>query len=275
MASFTYCLNTSTVQGQQLSLPDEVDLAARAGYGAIEPWIGEIEAYRDGGGSLVDLRKRVGDAGLTVASAIGFAPWIVDDDAARAAGLERARRDMDLVAQLGGGLIAAPPVGHQDRAGLNLLAAAERYAALMAVGRSIGVLPQLEVWGFSKSLSRLGEALLIAAESGCADASLLLDIYHLHKGGSGYDTLALLNGNAIRLFHVNDYPALPPAALTDAHRLYPGDGVAPVREVLSTLQRIGSTAFLSVELFNRDYWKQDPLTVARTSLEKLKALAPP
>jgi 2-keto-myo-inositol isomerase len=29
---------------------------------------------------------------------------------------------------------------------------------------------------------------------------------------------------------------------------------------------------LSLEVFNRDYWRQDPLTVARTGLEKMKAL---
>jgi 2-keto-myo-inositol isomerase len=274
MASFTYCLNTSTIQGQKLPLVDEVDIAARAGYGAIEPWIAQIEAYRNAGGSLADLRKRIAGAGLKVASAIGFAPWIVDDDAARAAGLEHARRDMDLVAQIGGEMIAAPPVGYQDKAGINLFAAAERYAELMEVGRAIGVLPQLEVWGFSKTLSRLGEALLIASESGCADAGLLLDIYHLHKGGSGYDTLNLINGQAIRIFHVNDYPALTHYELTDAHRVYPGDGIAPIRPVLETLAKNGSTAFLSVELFNKDYWQQDAFTVAKTALEKLKALTP-
>jgi hypothetical protein len=29
---------------------------------------------------------------------------------------------------------------------------------------------------------------------------------------------------------------------------------------------------LSLELFNRELWKQDPLVVARTGLEKIKAL---
>jgi len=269
---FTYCLNTSTVQGQKLSLVEEIDLTAKAGYGAIEPWIGEIEQHRDGGGSLSDLNKRITDAGLKVASAIGFAPWIIDDDAARAKGLEHAKRDMDLLASIGGQMIAAPPVGYQDKTGLNLFAAAERYAELVEVGRRAGVIPQVEVWGFSKTLNHLGEAIFIATESGCADAGLLLDVYHLHKGGSGYDTLGLLNGNAIRIFHVNDYPSMPRADLTDSHRVYPGDGIAPLRQILKTLTDIGSNAFLSVELFNKDYWTQDPLVVAQTALRKLKSL---
>ena len=35
-------------------------------------------------------------------SAIGFAQWLVEDDKARAKGLEQAKRDMDLVRQIGG-----------------------------------------------------------------------------------------------------------------------------------------------------------------------------
>jgi len=95
--AFHYCFNTSTIRGQKLSLIEEIDIAAKAGYNAIEPWINEIEAYVNQGGSLPDLKKRISDLGLTVASAIGFAEWIVDDDARRTKGLEHARRDMDLV----------------------------------------------------------------------------------------------------------------------------------------------------------------------------------
>lgn len=275
MASpFAYCLNTSTIQGQKLSLVDEVDLAAAAGYQAIEPWINEIERFRDDGGSLADLGKRVVDRGLVVASAIGFAPWVVDDAAERAKGLEQAKRDMDLVAQLGGRLIAAPPVGHHERPGLNLLAAAERYAKLCDVGQKAGVVPMVEVWGFAQSLNRLGEAALIAIESGRPEACILADVYHLHRGVSGHEGLRLLNGDAVRLFHVNDYPAATPRErLTDADRVYPGDGDAPLREIFHSLRAIGSRPFLSVELFNKAYWQQDALSVAKVALQKTRAIA--
>jgi hypothetical protein len=33
----------------------------------------------------------------------------------------------------------------------------------------------------------------------------------------------------------------------------------------------GFRGMLSLELFNRDYWKQDALTVAKTGLEKTQA----
>jgi sugar phosphate isomerase/epimerase len=199
--AFTYCLNTSTIRGQGLGLVAEVELAAKAGYQAIEPWLGELDKYAKEGGSLPDLRKRIADRGLKVASAIGFAGWIVDDDAQRTKGLDQAKRDMELVRALGGTRIAAPPAGATDKT-VALPDAARRYRALLELGERIGVTPQVEVWGFSKSLSRLAETVYVAVESGHPAACVLPDVYHLHKGGSGFDTLKLLSGVAVQVFHV-------------------------------------------------------------------------
>ena len=114
MAEFHYSFNTSTVRGQKLSLVEVVDIAAQAGYHAIEPWVKELETYVQQGGSLPDLKKHIADSGLSVESAIGFAEWIVDDEERRTKGLEQARRDMDLVQQIGGKRIAAPAAGATD-----------------------------------------------------------------------------------------------------------------------------------------------------------------
>ena len=136
---FGYCLNTATLSGQNLGIVKLIDIAGSAGYGAIEPWLREIDPYADAGGSLDDLRKQIVDAGLTVESAIAFAPWIVNDDAARAKGLEQMKRDMDRVAKIGGKRIAAPPIGANGShdGDIDLHAAAERYRAICDLRRSI------------------------------------------------------------------------------------------------------------------------------------------
>lgn len=269
---FRYCLNTSTIRGQKLGIVEEVEIAAKAGYDGIEPWLRELEEYVQQGGSLRDLRKRIEDAGLTVESAIGFAQWIVDDDDARARGLEQAKRDMDLLQQIGGKRLAAPPAGATEQTDLDLMRAAERYRALCELGDRMGVVPQVEVWGFSKSLARLGESVFVAIESGHPHACLLPDVYHIYKGGSDFAGLRMLGPHGVQVFHVNDYPADPPReSINDSHRVYPGDGVAPLDAIFQTLREIGFCGALSLELFNRDYWQQDALTVARTGLEKTKA----
>lgn len=268
---FVLCLNTATIRGQKLGIVKEVEVTAKAGYPAIEPWIGAIESYQKEGGSLPDLKRRIADLGLTVESAIGFPQWIVDDDAKRAQGLERAKFEMDLVAQIGGKRIAAPPSGATDLPRLDLSQATERYRALLEAGDQIGVVPQLELWGFSKNLNRLGECAGVAIETRHPRACVVADIYHLYKGGSDFAGLRLLSRNAMQVFHMNDYPAATPREkIDDSYRIYPGDGVAPVTEILRTLHANCGPTVLSLELFNRKYWEMDALEVARAGLEKMK-----
>ena len=268
---FHHCLNTSTLRGHKLPLVDVVEIAAKAGYEAIEPWIEEIQRHVQSGGSLKDLNKRIRDLGLTVEGGIGFAEWIVDDDARRAKGLEVAKRDMDLLLQIGGKRMAAPAMGATDRNDMHPLKIAERYRALLEIGDQIGVVPMVEVWGFSQTLRSLGEAAYVAIEARHPKACVLADIYHLYKGGSDYAGLRLLHGQGMPVLHVNDYPAIPREKINDSDRVYPGDGIAPLDTIFQELKALGFQGYLSLELFNETYWKQDALTVAKTGLEKTRA----
>jgi 2-keto-myo-inositol isomerase len=270
---FGYCFNTSTIMGQKLDLVEIVEIVGKAGYQALEPWVRELDEYVKKGGNLKDLGQRIRDRGLTVESAIDFFEWVVDDETRRKRALEQARRSMDMIRQIGGKRIAAPPAGATNRPGVDLLKAAARYRALLDLGEQMGVVPQAEVWGFSQTLGRLGEAALVAMESGHPQACILADVYHLYKGDSRPSGLRLLSGSAMHVLHFNDYPAKPArTAITDGHRVYPGDGIAPLKTILQDLKQIGYRGVLSLELFNRDLWKQDPATVARTGLEKMRAV---
>ena len=55
-------------------------------------------------------------------------------------------------------------------------------------------------------------------------------------------------------------------------RLFPGDGVAPLTDLLQMLRRTGGQKVLSLELFNRKYWSEDALELAKTGLAKMKAV---
>jgi len=272
-AGFTYCLNLSTIRGQKLGLVKELETASKAGFRSVEIWMDSLQTYLDQGGTLADVRKRLGDLGLKVENAIGFAQWIVDDDATRKQGLEQLRKEMDQLAQIGCKRTAAPPMGATKEPGLDLKRAAERYRAILELGDQTGVVPQLEMWGFSQNLSRVSEVLYVAAESGHPSARLLLDVYHLYKGGSSLDSLHLVGKPAIEIFHVNDYAAnTTPSAITDADRVYTGDGIAPIRRILQALRTPDKPLTISLEVFNKDYYNQDALQVAKTALTKMKAV---
>jgi 2-keto-myo-inositol isomerase len=273
-SGFRYCLNTATISGYRLNLADQIEVAAKAGYQAIEPWVSSIHEYGDGKTTLADLRKRIADGGLTVESAIAFPEWIVEDPGRRAKGLEQVRRDMEVVAQIGGKRIAMPPAGVKDENGIALARIAERYRAVLELGDQAGVVPELEFWGSSPCLSRLSQAAYAALEASHRKACVLADVFHLYKGGSGFDGLRLLSGQAIQVIHMNDYPGNPPrAGISDRDRVYPGDGVAPINQILADLQRVAPGLVLSLELFNPAYWKGNALDTAKTGLAKMKAAA--
>ena len=136
----------------------------------------------------------------------------------------------------------------------------------------MGVVPQVEVWGSSKNLHRLGQSMFVVIESGHPKACLLPDVYHTYKGGSNFHGFKTISRRTIQVFHLNDYPADPPReTIGDGDRVMPGDGIAPLTQILRDLLDNGSEAVLSLELFSRAYWEKDPLDVAKTGLAKMKA----
>ena len=270
---FKYCLNTSTIRGQNIGIAAEVELASKVGFHGLEPWVNELEDYQKKHGSLKDLRKQIDDSGLKIVDAIAFPQWIVDDEAQRSAALEQAKKAMDLVSQIGGTHIAAPASGEKAGGPLIPLAAiAERYHAMLELGDKMGVTPILELWGHSKLLGKVADVAYVACAAQHPKSAILLDIYHMYKGGSNFDDLHILSGQALPVVHTNDYPDKPDRAkITDAFRVYPGDGVAPLTRIFQTLKAVGFTGYLSVELFNRTYWKESPAKVAQAAIDKTRA----
>lgn len=272
---FTLCLNMSTIRGHKLGFVNELETASKAGFRSVEIWIDSLQEYLKNGGTTADARKRIGDLGITIENLIGFSPWIIDDESARAKGLDQMKREMTLLAELGCKRTAAPPVGAQspDAPVIDLRRAAERYRAILDMSDQTGVVPQLELWGFAKNLNKLSEVMYVAIESGHPSARVLLDIYHLYKGGSSQASLPLVGKPGIDIFHVNDYPAnLARETITDADRVFPGDGVAPIRETLSLIKRADKPIVLSLEVFNKGYYAQPAQDVVNTAMKKMKAM---
>ncbi|MDX5338627.1 MAG: sugar phosphate isomerase/epimerase, partial [Cyclobacteriaceae bacterium] len=108
---FKFSLNTSTIRGQKLSLPEIIELAARAGYDGFEPWMMEIQGYLDSGKSLASLKKLASDAGLDFFDCIGFPTWMAQDAEKSKVGFVQMEKEMGILADLGCPRVAAPAIG--------------------------------------------------------------------------------------------------------------------------------------------------------------------
>lgn len=268
---FGYCLNTSTIRANNLGIVGVVEAASRAGFHAIEPWIMELDAYTKSGGTLKDLGRRIADAGLTVEGAIAFNSFVNDDATERAASLERMKADMDKVAQIGGTRIAAAP--GNSRVAVSLDNVATYYREALEMGRTMGVLPVLELWGTHPLLGPLRNGIYVTVAAGHPDASLLLDVFHLYKSGTSFSSLKQINGASLHVLHINDYPqAADPATLNDGNRIYPGDGVAPLPQIIRDMYNSGFRGHFSLELFNKEYWTKSADENLQTGLEKIRSV---
>jgi len=271
--SFRFCLNTSTISGQNPGLLNAIEIAAKAGYDGMELWMNDIKDYVKQGHSIESLSKSILSKGIAIENLISFTAWMVDNDTMRKAALAELEEEMKITAALGCHRIAAPPAGVERGKPLDFQKAGSRYHEILELGRKYKVMPQLEFWGASGTLYNFGQALAIAAAANDPDARILPDVYHLFRGGSGFEGLKLVNGKVIEVIHMNDFPASKPVnEQTDSDRVYPGDGAAPIKQVLRDLLGMGGTKVLSLELFNKTYWAQDALLVASTGLRKMKSL---
>lgn len=271
--SFEISLNTSTISGQKLGLLKTINVAAQAGYNGVELWIPDIQEYLKSGNSIQSLASHIRSKKLKVYNLISFTHWMADDDNKRSAALQQLEDEMKLASVLGCRYIAAPPAGVEKGTLPDYAVIGKRYSHILDLGQKHKVTPVLEFWGASGTLYNISQAMAIAAYANHPDARILPDVYHMFRGGSGFETLKLLSGRAVELVHINDYPGNKPVdQQNDGDRVYPGDGVAPLPQILKDLKAMGGTKILSLELFNKNYWQQDALQVAKTGIDKIKTL---
>lgn len=91
----------------------------------------------------------------------------------------------------------------------------------------------------------------------------VLDTFHFYAGNSSFEAIEKLNPEKLFIFHINDAENLPKEQLTDAHRLYPGEGILPIKEIKAKFDQIGYDRMVSIEIFRPEYWNEDPFEVAR------------
>ncbi len=265
--AFKYSLNSSTVRTTPLL--KKIEVAAKAGYTGIELWHDDLEDFVSKGGRLQDVRKALDDNGLVAPTTIYLRGWCEPDGPAHKAGIEECKLRLEQAVVVGAPhTIAGPPPGMVDYE-----LAGRRYAELLAIGRGIGVLPSMEYLGFVEDVNSIAKALRIMENSRQSDATIVLDPFHDFRGGAGCSDIARLRGSQIAVCHFDDAPASPPSHTQhDGDRVMPGEGVIDLQKFVRLLKQVGYNGFVSLELFREDLWQSDPLTAARTGLEKMRAI---
>jgi len=262
------CLDFATIRPSPTVA--KIRIAAAAGYDAIEPWEGDLHRYEQDGGDLKDLGKRIKDMGLFVPSVIGLWGAIPATREAFDKSLVDTRRRMRQAADVGAKHIQVVPQPKRPWEQFDPKWAADRYRELIEIGlNDYGIRPALVFVEFLPGVKRMGQAAAIAIDANHPQAKIIPDVFHMLIGDSGFNGLRHMNGEFFAIFQFNDAPKnIPVADMQDKDRVYPGDGILPLPDILNDLHATGYTGCVSLELYNPTYWEQDHLEVAKTGLAK-------
>jgi len=141
---------------------------------------------------------------------------------------------------------------------------------LARLGSEYGVNVCFEFLGFkSRSVRTLEESWSVLKELPSNQVNLVIDTFHFYVGGSSLDSLEDMPVERLSVVHINDVERKARDELGDGDRVLPGEGVMNPKTLIDRLRAKGYAGPLSVELFREDYWRQDPMSVAKKARQSL------
>ncbi|MFX0103215.1 MAG: sugar phosphate isomerase/epimerase family protein, partial [Candidatus Hodarchaeota archaeon] len=113
--------------------------------------------------------------------------------------------------------------------------------------------------------------LLEAAESdGLPPSGLVIDTFHFFLGEHEPEEIKDVPLEKLWLIHFNDSVDKPIDLLQDGDRVWPGGGYFQLEQFVDAVRSMGYDGYFSLELFNVDYWKENPREMAKKGYESLK-----
>jgi 2-keto-myo-inositol isomerase len=244
---------------------------ARAGIRAVEPNLMKVREFTQKESPAV-ARRLLDDLGLKAVSSSNQT-GLAEPGEQRAQSLEQLKWKVELAQAIGADRIVAPSVGTGAYTEDDFKRGADNLREAGEIGKPFGVAIILEFTRTSRFAACLPTALKMVRDANHSHVRLMMDTYHFWGGTSKFEDLELLRDGELHHLHFEDVPADPPRELLgQAHRVYPGDGIAPLRRIVELLQRKHYAGAASLELFNPAIQSTDPYEVAKKARAAIEPL---
>ena len=241
------------------SLETDVQAAQAAGFDYVEIWAAKLKDK-----STADLKNLFAEAGVPPLS-INSIEHITFRDAEAYEGIKQQCRELSqIAAEIECPYIVVVP-GRLPPGEVDVVAESVHVLSeLCDIAAEHGVALAFEFLGQPDcSVPTLDLADEIVRTTARDNLGLVIDSFHFYAGGSNVQMIEKLDPRLIYIFHINDAEDLPRAQLEDRHRLLPGLGILPLREMMQAFKKIGYDDVASVEIFRPEYWERDPFELAR------------
>ena len=104
------------------------------------------------------------------------------------------------------------------------------------------------------------------------NVGMLLDTWHFCAGGSRPEELSALRGDRLFMVHVSDCPVRAPFTAQRAESYWPGEGDAPLEELLRSVRATGYDGPCSVEVMDPNVLALPAEEAIRRAAETMKPL---
>jgi 2-keto-myo-inositol isomerase len=247
-------------------LATDIRAAAAAGFEYLEIWAAKLRKFLKDN-SVADLKTLFNESGIKPLSINSIEHITFRDDAAYAQIRTECEELSSIAEAIGCPYIVVVP-GQFPPGGLSSYEVIEETVRVLRELASIaerhGVALAFEFLGQKDcSVQTLELADEIVQKVNRRNIGLVIDIILFYAGGSTVKMIDVLDPKRLFIFHINDAQNLPADKLTDAHRLLPGLGILPLKEIIAAFKQIGYDAVASVEIFRPEYWERDPFELAR------------
>lgn len=143
--------------------------------------------------------------------------------------------------------------------------------AMSQVASMYGVNIAFEFLGFPWcSVRTAAQAWDIVHALDLPNVGMVIDTCHFYAGNSTLESIKTIDAKKLAVFHINDVEPMVKEQIEDANRLFPGDGVIPLHDIIGAVRATGYDGVASVEIFRPAYWQRDPAQVAQEAYAKSK-----
>jgi sugar phosphate isomerase/epimerase len=250
---------------------DDVAGYADGGCRAVEVWLTKLETHLETA-SVADTRKLLADRGTELAAAAYQGGLLLSQGEARKAHFDHFRRRLDLCQGFGVRtlVLVADFATRPDQTALERAVVSLAQAAQWAAGS--GVTLALEFRGTDTFCACLDTALTLVEACREPNVGVCLDVFHYYKGPSKPEDLDRLTAANLAHVQVCDVAGVPREVMTDADRVFPGEGDFRLGPIVDRLRAIGYAGWVSLELMNPVLWRSKPTQVAELGMTALQRL---
>ncbi|RLE80704.1 MAG: hypothetical protein DRJ52_05775 [Thermoprotei archaeon] len=259
------CINGATTM--PYSLEEDIRAASEAGFKAVEIWVGKLKKFL-ARSSKSDLKRLLEDFNVSAPCLCAFGGYVFCSETKYEERVNKLKPFLEVGNYIGSEYII---VCAEGLGGKSFEEALKQYVFRL---RKLGSLTG--EYGIKVALEwfeKLPPAIEIVRAVNHENIGFLIDTFHWYRGDGSLDHLREVPEDKLFFVHINDCEDLPQDRLADKHRLFCGEGVIPLIDVLKIFCEKEYEGYLSVEIFREEYWKMNAVDIAKKAYDSLIRVA--